>query len=164
MIYSGMKNNNKKNFMNMDERNKLIAYKVMSVMYLLTILAMQGIVLYRQFALGQDSSDFEDIAIIMTVNTLFLISALLYFGAIPIRNLKVKNILLLYLLLVVLGSIFTYAKYNIFQNADLSWEQLIDKMLIIFTIIGLIMGFFTDIKLYFSEPLLNLQISYLVFQ
>ena len=125
----------------MDERNKKIAYKVIAVMYFLTIISMQGIVLYRQFALGQKMSDFEDIAILMTINSLFLISALIYFGALPIRKLKIKNIILYYLILVVMGSAFTYLKYNVFQSPGLSFEQLFDKLIIIISIIGLIMGF-----------------------
>lgn len=125
----------------MDERNKQIAYKVISRLYFLTIIAMQGIVLYRQFALGQDLSDFEDIALIMTVNSIFLVSALLYFGAIQVRRLSVKNILLIYLVFVILGSLFTYAKYNIFQSPGLSFAQLFDKLIIIVSIIGLMMGF-----------------------
>ena len=141
MIYFGMKTKNKEPFLNMDERNKQIAYKVIAIMYFLTIFAIIGIVIYRQFALGQEIGDFEDIAIIMTINTLFLISALLYFGAISIRKLKIKSILLIYLVFVILGSLFTYAKYNIFQSPRLSFEQLFDKLIIIITIIGLIMGF-----------------------
>ena len=137
-----MKNKAKKPFLNMDERNKMIAYKVISIMYFLTIIALVGIVFYRQFALGQDIGDFEDVAIIMTINSLFLISALLYFGAIPIRKLKVKSILSIYALFIVLGSLFTYAKYNIFQSPGLSIEQLFDKLIIIFIITGLLMGFF----------------------
>ena len=125
----------------MDERNRQIAYKVISIMYFLTLFAMQGIVIYRQFALGQDLGDFEDIAIIMTVNSLFLISALLYFGAIPIRKLKPKSIIFIYLVFVILGSLFTYFKYNVFQGAGLTHEQLFNKLIIIFTIIGLLMGF-----------------------
>ena len=125
----------------MDERNKQIAYKVISMMYFLTIIAITGIVIYRQFALGQELSDFEDVAIIMTINSLFLVSALLYFGAIQIRKLKIKTILLIYIVFVVLGSLFTYAKYNIFQSPGLSFEQLFDKLIIIVTIIGLMMGF-----------------------
>lgn len=125
----------------MDERNKQIAFKVIAVMYFFTIIAMQGIVIYRQFALGQNISDFEDIAIIMTINSIFLISALLYFGALPIRKLKVKSILFIYLAFVVLGSAFTYAKYNLFQSPGLSFEQLFDKLKIITAIIGLLMGF-----------------------
>jgi heme/copper-type cytochrome/quinol oxidase subunit 3 len=136
-----MKTKNKKPFLNMDERNKTIAYKVIAVMYFLTIIAMQGVVLYRQFTLGQEMSDFEDIAIIMTINSLFLISALLYFGAIQIRRLKIKSILLIYVVFVVLGTLFTYAKYNIFQTPGLSIGQLFDKLIIIISIIGLIMGF-----------------------
>ncbi len=125
----------------MDERTKLVAYKVIAVLYFITIIAMQGIVLYRQFALGQEIGEFEDIAIIMTVNSLFLVSGLLYFGAFQIRKLKIKNILLIYLWLVILGSLFTYAKYNIFQSPGLSVAQLFDKLKIIAAIIGIIMGF-----------------------
>ena len=125
----------------MDERNKQIAIKVIAVMYFFTIIAMQGIIIYRQFALRQNISDFEDIAIIMTINSIFLISALLYFGALPIRKLKVKSIVLIYLAFVVLGTAFTYAKYNLFQSPGLSFEQLFDKLKIITAIIGLLMGF-----------------------
>ena len=124
----------------MDERNKQIAYKVMAIMYLLTIFAMQAIVIYRQFALRQDYKDFEDIAIIMTINSLFLVGALLFFGAIPIQKLSVKRILLLYLILVILGSLFTYIKYNIFQDANLTMNQLLDKLIIIMSILGILMG------------------------
>lgn len=133
---------NKKPFLNMDERSKLIAYKVIAVMYFLTIIGIQGIVIYRQFALGQSISDFEDIAIIMVINSLFLLSALLYFGGIPIQKLKIKYILLGYAAIVVLGTLFTYAKYNIFQSPGLSFQQLFNKLIIIFSISGLIVLFF----------------------
>ena len=132
----------KKPFLNMDERSKLIAYKVIAVMYFLTIIGIQGVVIYRQFALGQSISDFEDIAIIMVINSLFLISALLFFGAIPIQKLKIKYILLGYAAIVVLGTLFTYAKYNIFQSPGLSFQQLFNKLIITFSISGLIVLFF----------------------
>lgn len=127
--------------MEMDERNRQIAGKVIAVMYFLTIVSIQGILLYRQFVLGQNLSDFEDIAIIVTINTLFLVSALLYFGAIPLQKLKVKSMILIYAALVVLGSLFTWFKYNIIQKQGLSIEQLFDKVMIVMAIIGLIMGF-----------------------
>ena len=136
-----MKTKNRMPF-NMDERSKQVAYKIITVMYLLTILSMQGIVLYRQFALGQELKDFEDLAIIMTVNSLFLISALLYFGAISIRKLSIKSILLIYLLMVILGSAFTYAKYNLVRSPGLSFMELFDKLIIVFAILGIMMFFF----------------------
>jgi heme/copper-type cytochrome/quinol oxidase subunit 3 len=132
----------KKPFLNMDERSKLVAYRIIAIMYFLTVIAIQGVILYRQFALGQSIRDFEDLAIILTVNSLFLISALLYFGAVPIQKLRIKTILWGYLAIVVLGSLFTYLKYNIFQSPGLSFGQLIDKLLIISAISGLVVGFF----------------------
>ena len=132
----------KKPFLNMDERSKLVAYKVIAVMYFLTIIGIQGIVIYRQFALGQSISDFEDIAVIMVINSLFLITALLYFGAIPIQKLKIKYILLGYVAIVILGTLFTYAKYNIFRSPGLSFQQLFNKLIITFSISGLIVLFF----------------------
>ena len=125
----------------MDERNKQVAHKVIAIMYFLTIFAMQGIVLYRQIVLNQEMSDFEDIAIIMSINSIFLISALLYFGAIQIRRLRIKSILLIYLVFVIVGSLFTYTKYNIFQSPGLSFGQLFDKLIIVNAIIGLLLGF-----------------------
>ena len=126
----------------MDERNKLIAYKVIAIMYFLTIIAIQGIVLYRQFILGQNIRDFEDIAVILTVNSLFLISALLFFGAIPIQKLRVKSILLIYAAIAIAGSLFTYFKYNIFQDSGLSLNQMMNKIFIIMAISAIILFFF----------------------
>jgi len=116
-------------------------------MYFLTIIAMQAVVIYRQFALGQDIRDFEDIAIIMTVNSIFLVTALLYFGVIPFQKIRIKSILLVYLGIVILGSLFTYAKYNIFQSPGLSMEELFHKLIIIFAVTGLIVLFFVIFSL-----------------
>ena len=138
---------NKGPFSKLDERNKQIALKVIAVMYFLTIIGMQIIVIYRQFALGQSISEFEDLAILTTVNSLFLVSALLYFGAVPVQKIKIKIILQAYLLIIVLGSIFTYAKYNIFNSPGLSFQQLFDKLIIIFSVSGLIVLFFVIFSL-----------------
>lgn len=126
----------------MDERNKNVALRVMSVMYLLTILSLQGIVIYRQLALGQDIHDFEDIAIIMTINTIFLVAALLYFGAVPIQKISIKALIFIYLGLVVIGSLYTYLKYNVILDAGLTLKDLFDKLIAVFSIIGLLMLFF----------------------
>jgi hypothetical protein len=40
-----MKTKNKKPFLNMDERNKQLAYRIMAIMYLLSIFAMQAVVI-----------------------------------------------------------------------------------------------------------------------
>ena len=126
----------------MDERTKLIAYRVIAIMYFLTIMAMQGVIMYKQFVLGQSISDFEGFTIIYLVNVLFLLSALLFFGAIPIKKLRVKSLLLIYSLFIVLGSLFTFVKYNVFQKAGLTFQELMGKFFIVAAICGLILLFF----------------------
>lgn len=126
----------------MDERGHQLALRIVAIMYFLTIISMQFILIYRQFVLGQEIKDFEDIAIITTVNSLFLISALLYFGAIPIRKLKIKSILIVYGLIVLLGSVFTFVKYNLVRSPGLSFKELFDKLIIVFAVTGIIMVFF----------------------
>jgi hypothetical protein len=132
----------KKSFMNMDERNRSVANRVMSVMYLMTIVAMQGIVLYRQFILGQSYKDFEDIAIVMTVNSLFVVAGLLYFGAIPLQRIKIRSLLLIYALIVLLGSIFIYVKYMLIQSPALSPNAFLSKIGIVAAVSGLVVFFF----------------------
>ena len=125
----------------MDERDRNIAFRVIAIMYFLTILSLQGIAIYRQFVLGQDISDFEDVAIVLTVNSLFLIAALLYFGAIPLQKIKIRTILAGYGLILVLGSIFIYLKYNVFLKDGLSLSALFDKFIIVAAVSGLLVLF-----------------------
>ena len=122
----------------MDERNKAIAAKVIVVMYFLTIIALQAAVMYRQLVLDQSIHDMEDLAIILTANSIFLVTALLYFGAVPLRRIKPVTILLGYVAFVILGSLFTYLKYNVFQQYNLSIEQLFDKVFIVASICALL--------------------------
>ena len=136
-----------KRIFGMDERNREIALRVVAVMYFLTLIALQGVVIYRQFVLGQSIGDFEDLAIILTVNSIFLISALLFFGAVPIQRIKIRFVLLAYLLVVVLGSIFTYLKYNVFLQANLSMPQILDKISIVSAVSGLLVLFFVCFSL-----------------
>jgi len=126
----------------MDERNRQVTLRIIAIMYFVTIISMQFILIYRQFALGQEIQNFEDIAIITTVNSLFLISALLYFGAIPIRKLEIKSILLIYALIVAMGSAFTFVKYNLVRSPGLTFRDLFDKLIIVYAVTGIIMIFF----------------------
>jgi len=137
-----MKTKDKKPFLNVDERNRQVTLRIIAIMYFVTIISMQFILIYRQFALGQEIQNFEDIAIITTVNSLFLISALLYFGAIPIRKLEIKSILLIYALIVAMGSAFTFVKYNLVRSPGLTFRDLFDKLIIVYAVTGIIMVFF----------------------
>jgi hypothetical protein len=131
----------KKPFLNMDERNRLIAYKTMSIMYIITIVSLQFMILYRQLILNQPTDEFEDMAILATVNSLFLVTGLLYFGAIPIQRIKIKVILFFYFLILVLGSAFVWLKYKWIADIPLSNSAIFEKISIVASVTGIIVLF-----------------------
>lgn len=47
-----------------------------------------------------------------------------------------------YAAIVVLGGIFIYLKYNVFQSPGLSWEEILHKLLIVSAVSGIIVIFF----------------------
>ncbi|MEA3462931.1 MAG: hypothetical protein U9R49_13675 [Bacteroidota bacterium] len=55
---------------------------------------------------------------------------------------KIKTILLLYGLIVVLGSVFTFVKYNVVRSPGLTFMELFDKLVIVYAVTGIIMVFF----------------------
>ena len=57
----------------LDERNINTICRVCSIMYGITWLALAGILLYRQFVLGQSVEEFNDIAMLFTFNVIFAI-------------------------------------------------------------------------------------------
>jgi len=108
-------------------------------MYLITLYALIGIALYRQFVLHQAVEEFEDIAIVITFNSICLLGAILYFGGIPIRKFKLKTIIIIYIVFVVLGFLFTLLKYKVLVDPPLSMSDIFGKLYIIVTICGLLM-------------------------
>jgi len=73
---------------------------------------MSGILLYRQIFLHQDSSYFNDIAMIMSINVFLAIAAVLYFGGLTFRRVKISVALGFYLLIVILGTLVSGLKYG----------------------------------------------------
>ena len=114
-----------KNPFAVDERNKLVFMKICTFLYIATIYMMVGIILYRQIFLHQDSSNFNDIAMLMTGNVILAIAAVLYFGGLSFKKVRIRIALGFYLLMVVLGTIVSGIKYGF---SDL--ELLFDKFLI----------------------------------
>jgi hypothetical protein len=132
---------NKKSFLNMDERNRQIAYKTMSTMYIITIVSLQFMILYRQLILHQPSKEFDDMAVLATINSLFLLTGLLYFGAIPIQKIRIKIVLFFYVVIVIFGSLFVLLKYKWIAEVPLSNSALFEKMSIVAAVTGIIVLF-----------------------
>ena len=70
-----------KNFrFGLDERNISIIQKVGYIMYLITLLLLVIVLLYREFILGQHVDEYDDIANILVFNVIVLVAAVLYMG------------------------------------------------------------------------------------
>lgn len=122
-----------------DERQKNILQTIATRMYILTLLALWADMMYRTFALGQSPDDFEDIAIILTVNALAVLAAFFWHKGFQPGKSGVLKILGLYVIMLVLGTIFVILKYGTADTA-----LLLDKIGItaaILAIMALVYGF-----------------------
>ena len=137
MNYSGTMKKTTKPFLNLDERNLLVALKVVAVMYLITLSAIIGIVLYRQIAMGQNIHDFLDVAIVLIVNALFLISALLYYGVFASLRVKIKHIVFMYLAALVISVLLSII-INSTSGTDISIQDILNKAWIMASICGIL--------------------------
>ena len=79
---------NKKSF-NLDERERNVFHNLISVLYFITLVVLIGIQLYRQFVLGQSQDQWNDIAMLITFNVLFLLGGGLYLsGTLNLKNIR----------------------------------------------------------------------------
>jgi len=128
------------NPLRLDERNINTVCHVCSIMYGITWLALAGILLYRQFVLGQSVEEFNDIAMLFTFNVIFAIGAILYFGGVPFFRIKPVTVGAIYVGFVAIGFLFTMFKYTILLERDLSMMDVLDKLSIVLTICAAILA------------------------
>ncbi|HSF83809.1 MAG TPA: hypothetical protein VLA49_21435 [Anaerolineales bacterium] len=129
---------NKKPFY-LDERETNTFRTICTVMYLLTILALMVIQLYRQFVLHQPQEAWNDIAMLLTVNILVLIGSTFYLtGGLNPRKMKLRNIVLGYALFVLVGFLFTTFKYTVLLDQELNLAQVWDNLSIVVVISGIL--------------------------
>lgn len=111
---------NKRPF-NFDERETKTFRSICTLMYLLTIISLIAIQLYRQFVLHQPQEAWNDIAMLLTVNILVMLGLTLYLtGVINPRKIKLRNLLAGYALFVLIGFLFTIFKYAILLGQDIN--------------------------------------------
>ena len=128
-----------KNRFKIDERDADIFRRVCTVMYIITIYALMGVVTYRQFVLDQPQEQWDDIAMIMTINVVVCLGALLYIGGgISLKRIKLRYIILGYGGFVLFGFAFTVFKYTTLLGEDLSLTQVLDYLMLVAKISGLL--------------------------
>ena len=124
---------------NIDERNLSTIRKVCTVMYCINILILSSILVYREFVLHQNIREFTDIANLLVFHVVVAISAILYLGGIPFPKIRLRTLLLIYIIFVTIGFLFTLFQYIILKNQSLSVNEALEKLLIILVICALFM-------------------------
>jgi hypothetical protein len=118
-----------------DERERNVYRNLITVLYIITIAALIGMQLYRQFVLGQTSEQWNDIALLITFNALFLLGGGLYFsGTVNLKKIKPGYIVIGYAAFVLLGLLFTIFKYAVLLGQDVGLSQVWNYILIILPI------------------------------
>ncbi len=114
---------------NFDEREMNTFLRICTTMYIITIIALIGIVNYRQFVLGQPHQQWDDIAMLMTINVIVLLGSVLYLtGVVNPKQIKPVYMIAGYIGFVLLGFTFTIFKYTVLLGQDVgltqAWEYL----------------------------------------
>ena len=126
----------------LDERNVDSIRKVCTVMYGITMVLLALAVIYRQFALGQATHDFEDIAVILTANVIVGLAAILYFGGVALPRFSPKALAASYGAFVLLGFGFTVFKYAVLLDQPMDAGALWANFLTVATICALLTGLY----------------------
>ena len=119
----------------LDERERNVFRNLITVFYFITLAVLIGMQLYRQFVLGQPSEQWNDIALLISFNVIFLLGGGLYLsGTINLKKTKTRYIVIGYAAFVLFGLLFTIFKYAVLLGQDVGLDQVWDYMLIILPI------------------------------
>ena len=131
--------NNRERPFKLDERQRKVFRDLVSVLYFITLSVLTGMQLYRQFVLGQPQEQWNDIALLITFNVLFLLGGALYLsGAVNLKKIRTRYILIGYAAFVLLGLFFTIFKYSVLLEQPVGLQQVWDYLLIIIPITAIL--------------------------
>ena len=103
--------------------------------YIITMVLIYGMIMYRSMVLKQPQSEYEDLLLLMTLNVVLFIPSMLYYSGLSFRKVRPLNLVLVYILMVVIGTVFTIFKYKIYDPMFI-----LGKVGIIATIIAILMA------------------------
>ena len=127
---------------NLDEREQNVYRSLITRLYFITLTVLIAMQLYRQFALDQPMEQWNDIALLITFNVLFLLGGGLYLsGALNLRKIKARYIVIGYAAFVLIGLLFTIFKYALLLGQDVGLEQIWNYFLIVAPITAVLLIF-----------------------
>ena len=130
-----------KQFWKFDERGNRIVRKISSVLYIVTLYALIGFQLYRQFVLNQPSEEWNDIAILISINAIVWVGSLLYLsGVVNPRVVRMRYLIIGFTGFVIIGLVFTIIKYSVLLDQTLSMSLILDSFFMVLKISALLIG------------------------
>jgi hypothetical protein len=130
-----------KQFLKFDERGNRIVRQVSSILYIITLYSLIGFQLYRQFVLNQPSEEWNDIAILISLNAIVWIGAILYLsGVINPKVVRIRYLIVGFTGFVLLGLAFTIFKYSVLLEQTLSMSLILDSFFMVLKISALLIG------------------------
>lgn len=131
-----------KRLLKLDERENRIVRQISSILYIVTLYSLIGFQLYRQFVLNQPAEEWNDIAILISINAVVWIGSVLYLsGVVNPKVVRIRYLIIGFTGFVLLGLAFTIFKYSILLEQTLSVRQLLDTFFIVLKISALLIGF-----------------------
>ena len=130
-----------KQFWKFDERGNRIFRQISSVLYIVTLYALIGIQLYRQFVLNQPSEEWNDIAILIAINAIVWVGSLLYLsGVFNPKVVRIRYLMIGFTGFVIIGLVFTIIKYSVLLDQTLSMSLIVDSFFMVLKISALLIG------------------------
>jgi len=128
-----------KNPFKLDEREMIKFRKISATLYALTIYALFGMIAFRQFVLKQPSQEWDDIAILATINVIVLLGASLFLnGTINPTRIKISRLIIGYAIFVLLGLAFTIFKYSVLLDEVISMMEIWEYFFIVLKVSGIL--------------------------
>jgi len=122
-----------------DEREVTTFLKLCTILYIITLFSLMIMQLYRQFVLEQPQREWNDIAMVITVNVLVILGSVLYLtGSVNPKKIKLRYILAGYGGFVLIGFLFTIFKYTALLGEDLTLKQVVDYFWTVLVISGIL--------------------------
>lgn len=122
-----------------DEREVTTFLKLCTILYIITLFSLMIMQLYRQFVLEQPQREWNDIAMVITVNVLVILGSVLYLtGSVNPKKIKLRYILAGYGGFVLIGFLFTIFKYTVLLGEDLTLKQVADYFWTVLVISGIL--------------------------
>ena len=126
----------------LDEREKNLVRRISSVLYILTLYALMGIQLYRQFVLNQPTEAWNDIAMIIAFNVIAWIGAVMYLsGVINPKVVRIRTMIIGFLGFILIGEAFTIFKYSVLLDQTLTGRLILDTSLTVLLVSAGLIGF-----------------------